>query len=190
MGRGWGVQQHGCVEAQMIGLNVGSGQRRFTSTPEIEWINIDKVSRPGHEPDLVCDGAHLPYEDNSVDYVVLHHVLEHFGCGEAKNLIDEAFRVLRLKGKLIVCVPDIAALAHRWLEGNRGISTQIFMTNVYGAYMGHEEDRHKWGYDTRSLSLFIVGERCWREIDHFNFRAIPGADIARDFWVLAVEATK
>jgi len=172
----------------MIGLNVGSGQRRFTSTPEVEWINVDKISRPGHEPDLVCDGAHLPQQDASVDYFVLHHVLEHFGCGEASGLIQEAYRVLKPHGSLLVFVPNLGALAERWLSG--GISTQIYVTNLYGAYMGHEEDRHKWGFDATSLSLFMVGDIGWQDINHFDWRTIPGADIARDWWILGMEAVK
>ncbi len=172
----------------MIGLNVGSGQRRFTCTPEVRWINIDKISRPGMEPDVVCDGAHLPYHDSSVDYFVLHHVLEHFGCGEAESLIDEAFRVLKPGGSLLVFVPDLRALAKRWLDG--GLTTQIYVTNLYGAYMGNEEDRHKWGFDWQSLSHFLVGKRAWRHIDEFDWRTIPGADLAQDFWIIGMECVR
>lgn len=171
-----------------VGLNVGSGQRRFASSPEIKWINVDKVSRPGHEPDLVCDGAHLPYEDESVDYFVLHHVLEHFGCGEAVDLIKEAYRVLRNGGSLIVCVPDMAKLAHGWFTGK--IDTQIYMTNVYGAYMGDEADRHKWGYSGGSLIMFLGTLFAGCHVAPFDFRPIPGADIAHDWWILGMEAVK
>src|SRR6266446_1744260 len=142
-----------------LGLNVGSGQRRFTATPEVRWINIDKITREGHEPDLLCDGAHIPRADGSADYFVLHHVLEHFGCGEARDLITEAYRVLKPGGSLLVFVPDMRMLAIRWLEGN--MDTQLYMTNVYGAYMGDPEDLHRWGYDNTSLSLFMVGELPW-----------------------------
>ena len=171
-----------------LGLNVGSGQRRFTTVPgEIEWINVDKISRPGHEPDLVADGAHLPYEDNSVDYFVLHHVLEHFGCGEAGGLIQEAYRVLRIGGSLLVFVPNLRTLAQRWLQG--GLSTQIYVTNIYGAYLGNEESRHRWGFDPDSLYEFLKGFR-WPMIDMFEWRTIPGMDAAKDFWIIGMEAKK
>jgi SAM-dependent methyltransferase len=170
-------------------VNVGSGQRRFHDpSGEIEWANVDKVSRPGHEPDLVCDGAHLPYEDGSADYFVLHHVLEHFGCGEASGLIKEAHRVLKLGGSLIVCVPDLRALAARWMCDM--IDTQLYVTNLYGAYMGNEADRHKWGFDSKSLVTFLSGELWWNNVSRFDFRQIPGASICQDWWILGVECVK
>lgn len=168
-----------------IGLNVGSGQRPFKSTEEVRWINID--SQEKWNPDIVCDGAYLPYSDESVDYVVLHHVLEHFGCGEATGLIQEARRVLKPHGSLLVFVPDLRALAKRWLEG--GLTTQVYVTNLYGAYMGDEADRHRWGFDKESLHSFLRTVDWWRVME-FDWRPIPGADIARDFWILGAECVR
>lgn len=172
-----------------IGLNVGSGQRPFRKTPEVSWWNIDKVHHDGMpEPDFLLDGSNLPYEDSAVDYFVLHHVMEHFGCGEAEHLVREAYRVLRPGGSLLVFVPDMNSLAVRWTHGS--IDTQIFMTCVYGAYMGHDEDRHKWGYDFPSLHRSLRAYADWTEVKAFDWREIPGADCARDWWILGMEAIK
>jgi ubiquinone/menaquinone biosynthesis C-methylase UbiE len=137
-------------------------------------------------PDVICDGAHLPYADESADYFVLHHVVEHFGCGEAGGLIREAHRVLRDGGSLIVTVPDLRELAMGWLTER--ITTQIYTTCLMGAFMGYEEDRHRWNFDRDSLKEFLRASAAWKHVGDFDFRKIPGADIAQDWWILGVEA--
>lgn len=168
------------------GINCGSGQRPFTSTSEVEWCNVDSQSR--WNPDLVCDGSRLPFRNRSADYFVLHHVLEHFGCGEGEGLIREAHRVLKPGGSLLVFVPDLRALAERWRDGR--LDTQIYVTNLYGAYMGDEADRHKWGFDHSSLLHSLDDLKLWSTIKVFDWRTISGADIARDWWILGMEAVK
>lgn len=182
-GKGWVAGDIG--EATMKGLNCGSGQRPFDR--EQGWINIDIEKR--WEPDVVADWNKLDmFEDNSMDYVVSHHSLEHVGCGEGDGFIREAHRVLKPEGSLLIFVPDMKALAQRWLM--RQISTQIYMTNVYGAYMGHAADRHAWGYDGESLWMYLKKFE-FKDVKTFNWRTIPGADIAgRDWWILGMEAVK
>lgn len=172
----------------MFGLNLGSGQRPFGEG----WINVDKVHHEGMpKPDLICDGTDLPdLWGNQFEYVCLHHVLEHFGCGEGKTLVNEAHRVLKPGGSLLVFVPDLSKLAKGWLEGR--ISDQIYMTNLYGAYMGHEEDRHRWGFSRNSLVEFLDASvsNVWDQIRVWDNPRIPGADIAWDWWILGIEAIK
>jgi len=175
----------------MRGLNIGSGQRRFTSGEDLAWVNIDCVSRPPDQvPDLVCDvGTEpLPYPDATVDYCVLHQVYEHFGLGEGHGLIRECHRVLRSGGSLIVTVPDMDALAKRWLLGQ--IPDYIYFVNVYGAWQGEPGDRHKWGFRFESLSEDLLTASEWLHVRRFDWRWLPGADIARDWWILGVECVK
>lgn len=179
----------GDVEETVRGLNVGSGQRPFRSILDVEWVNVDKVPREGYQVDLLCDGMNLPYPNDYFDYFVLHHVLEHFGCGEGVGLLHEAWRVLKPDGSLFIFVPDMRALATRWLEG--GIDTQLWLTNVYGAYIsGEDESRHKWGFDGDSLFGFIKNANANWEVHWYDWRGVPGMDAARDWWILALEARK
>lgn len=171
----------------MIGYNVGSGQRPFDN--RAGWINIDCVAREDMPtPDLLADGADLPYGDGCADYFVLSQVYEHFGCGEAINLLQEAYRVLKPGGSLIVSVPNMRALAQRWLAGQ--INEYIFMVNTYGAYMGNEADRHKWGTTPESLAEDIRKSGEWTLIREFDNRTIPGMDVARDWWITCLEAVR
>lgn len=170
----------------MYCLNIGSGQRKFHTTDSVEWVNVD--SNPKWEPDIVASGDQLPIPDNTTDIIVLHHVLEHFGCGEACGLIQECHRILKPFGSLLVFVPNLAELASMWQEGR--VSTQVYVTNLYGAYMDDEADRHKWGYDPASLKDFILTSAKWRSYYRFDWRPIEGASIAADRWILGVEAIK
>jgi len=164
-------------------INLGSGQRPFAKP----FINID--INPRWNPDVVADGASMPmFENASAEIVVCHHTLEHYGCGEAKQMIKECHRILAPGGSLLVFVPDMMALAQMWISGK--LSTQVYMTNTYGAFMQDEADRHKWGYDRKSLIEFLRACAEWRVVVPFGWRDIPGASIARDTWILGIEAIK
>ena len=171
----------------MLGINIGSGQRKFHTTDNMMWVNVD--TNPKWEPDVVADGDSLPmFEAGEADYIVLHHVLEHYGCGEAGGLIQECHRILKPFGSLLVFVPNLRELASMWREGR--ISTQVYVTNLYGAYMDNEADRHKWGYDSASLKDFLLTTSKWRSYYRFDWRPIEGANIAADRWILGAECIK
>jgi ubiquinone/menaquinone biosynthesis C-methylase UbiE len=166
-------------------LNIGSGQRPFGSP----WINLDKVAHPGMpKPDVLCDGAEMPFPDNSASVIVLSHVAEHLQCGEGAALIKKCYEVLHPNGSLLVFVPDLRALAARWLIGE--MDTQLYLTSVYGAYMGSPEDTHKWGFDYQHLWMFLSECASWRRVVPFDWRAIEGMSASRDWWILALEAIK
>lgn len=168
-------------------LNVGSGQRPFGEG----WTNIDSQAK--WNPDVQCDfGGSDPdtarlFKPDSADIIVLHHVLEHYGCNEGHDMLQECHRILSPTGSLLVFVPDMFELASMWREFK--ISDQIYMTNLYGAYMGDEADRHKWGYTFSSLrgELYRAG---FNQVRRFDWRDIKEANLARDRWILALEATK
>jgi SAM-dependent methyltransferase len=174
----------------MHGLNLGSGQRCFHSTPEIEWINVDVVSRPPNVPDVVCNACDLSrhFTDNIFDYVVAWHLLEHFGCGEADPIVKEAYRVLKPGGSFIAAVPDLDALARRWLAGE--LEDFLYTVNLYGAYQGLESDRHRWGWSRVAFLHYIEKLAPWRSVATHDDISLIGTDLMVDWWMSTVEATK
>lgn len=54
----------------------------------------------------------LPFEDDYFDLVIFTEVLEHLSAPPSK-VLREVRRVMRVKGKMILSVPNIAALRHR-----------------------------------------------------------------------------
>ncbi len=168
-----------------VRINLGSGQRPFGRG----WTNVDSQAR--WAPDVTADGGEYlaGLADGSVGMIALHHVLEHYGAGEAAGMIQECWRALAPGGSLLIFVPDLDALARMWLEGR--LSTQVYVTNLYGAYMGDEADRHKWGFDRVSLRIFLLECARWSRVLDFDWRAIDGADIAGpDRWILGMEAVR
>lgn len=168
----------------MLRINLGSGQRPFGAG----WTNVDSQAR--WLPDVCAEGGEYLKQqaDASAELICLHHVLEHYGCGESAPLVRECHRVLAPGGSLLIFVPDLNKLARMWIEGM--MDTQVFLTNVYGAYMDDEADRHRWGFTPITLRRFLRENGFTRTLA-FDWREIPGADIARDDrWICGMEAVK
>jgi len=166
-----------------IKLNCASGQRPFGDG----WTNID--CNPKWNPDVVADCTSMPmFEDNSAEIIVSHHGAEHLTLGQSEAFFREAHRILMPGGSLLVFVPDLAALTHAWVEGR--ISDYIFCVNLHGAYMDNEADFHRWSFTKKSLTEHLKKAAPWRLVLPFGWRSIPGADLAKDWWVLAMEAIK
>ena len=83
-------------------LNLGCGSRKLEG-----WVNVDKVAACA--PDQVADLESFPWPwpDDSVDEVMLSHVLEHLGAATDTYLgiIQELYRVCRNGAEVTVIVP-------------------------------------------------------------------------------------
>lgn len=164
-------------------INVGSGQRPFGRT----WTNVDIQER--WKPDVVADGSRMPiFDDASAEVIVSHQCIEHVGLGEFRAHIAEAHRILAPGGLFIITTPDLYELSKAWMAGK--ISDYIFCVNLYGAYMQEETDRHRWLYTAKTLAAALREAAQWSSVKPFDWRHIENADIARDWWILGMEAVK
>jgi len=80
-------------------LNLGSGIKRFPG-----FSNVD--SDPGCNPEFVLRLGEdkFPFEDNTVDEVLAHHVFEHIGDGFF-NFLKELYRICEHEAIIDVHVP-------------------------------------------------------------------------------------
>jgi ubiquinone/menaquinone biosynthesis C-methylase UbiE len=163
-------------------LNIGSGQRPFAKP----WINIDCQHK--WNPDVLTDANSMPmFEDAGAEMIVLQHVLEHQRCGECAGLLRECYRILQPGGRLFIFVPDVRALAQRWLM--RQIDDYIFFVGVYGAYMGDEADIHKWNFSFDGLAG-LLKDIGYKTVSRIGPMSLSNWDVSFDWWIMSVEAIK
>lgn len=67
------------------------------------WKNLQE-----HDADITKP---LEFADNSVDYILAEHVVEHVSHQDAWRFFKEALRILKKEGVLRVVVPDILKVA-------------------------------------------------------------------------------
>lgn len=83
-------------------LNLGCGYNKLEG-----WLNVDRFDACA--PDLVCDLEQTPwpFEDSSVDEVLLNHALEHLGADSDRFLaiIQELYRVCHGGATVRINVP-------------------------------------------------------------------------------------
>lgn len=82
-----------------MNINIGAGYTRIPG-----FVNVD--SDHHCEPDFIVDleKDKLPFEDNSVDRVIAHHILEHIGEGYF-HLLQELYRVCKPGALIDIRVP-------------------------------------------------------------------------------------
>jgi predicted SAM-dependent methyltransferase len=91
-------------------LNIGCGGRFCP-----DWVNVDVA--PSHPSVQRCDIARgLPFPDGRFRLVYHSHVLEHLDKESAGFFIGECHRVLEPGGIIRIAVPDLEAIASRYLH--------------------------------------------------------------------------
>ena len=80
-------------------LNLGGGDKRYEGFVNVDY---DQNSNPEYCFDMENDP--WPFEDNSVDAVIAHHVLEHMGEGYF-HFMKELYRVCKPNTLIDIVVP-------------------------------------------------------------------------------------
>ncbi len=103
------------------GLNVGSWITMLSNSHDTTWLNIDILdlhdyAEAYHYLFEKIDARTLPYPDNTYDYIVASHLLEHLTTDEGQAFLEECHRVLKHDGLIRLAVPDAELLTRKYLD--------------------------------------------------------------------------
>jgi SAM-dependent methyltransferase len=143
------------VVADGIHLNIGCGAKTWPG-----FVNIDfPVNWSGRKPDIECDIRAIPLPDNHADSAYAIHVLEHFYRWETEDVLKEWIRVIRSGGKLVIEVPCLDKVIHRfnlYVSNKREISPQETMWRLYGDPKYKDPNMvHKWCFSVQELIALL-----------------------------------
>ncbi len=139
----------------MIKLNLGCGPCHLPT--EEGWKNTDIRTDAGFEVEEHWDFLErIPLEDNSVDFILAWHILEHAGLTGRTDMLNDWHRILKPGGKLAIAVPDILTIFEMYKRGEFDDPWYIFMVNLYGPWNGSVGDLHKWGYCRQELDKVLL----------------------------------
>ncbi len=107
--RGARVLDVGCGRGVVLGALADRGF-------EVHGVEISKEATVGADPRaeirIAPNLAEAGYEPDFFDEVLIWHVLEHLR--DPRGTLEEAFRILRPGGWLVVAVPNFSSLQARW----------------------------------------------------------------------------
>lgn len=92
-----------------------------------------------------------PFQDNSMEEVVLVNALEHFEYNSGvPHIINEAYRVLKPNGVFKFDFPDLKGIIEKYHESD----PEFCMALIYGTHK-NIYSRHEWGYTPESIKLYF-----------------------------------
>lgn len=94
--------ENGDYEKYFKGKGIDIGYRGYKDNvkPVADSIGVE-FDYPGY------DGIHLPFDDESLDYVHNSHCLEHIRTRLLRKVLPEWLRVLKVGGYMIITVPHM-----------------------------------------------------------------------------------
>ena len=194
-----------------LGLNLGCGQRLVTDHDGIHFINIDIIIPTDYRYAVEKNAEIMVYdirtglhqtEDNSISFINMSQVFEHFNLAAGNNLLIECYRVLKSRAKIRISVPDAKLLIEKYLNSQmdefvdvqppiyKKVKSQMlkFGLILFGTMFEHGNRGHKQAYDFEALKELLekVG---FINITRSDFNDKYDSPTARNHQ-LAVEATR
>jgi predicted SAM-dependent methyltransferase len=156
------------------GLHIGSGGLRIP-----EFINIDADA--AIDCDLIGGSEKLKFADASIGAIYASHLFEHIPRARTGMVLREWHRVLWPGGSIYLWVPDLEALAERYLtavrkysEGAGTAAVDLVSRVLYGG----QSDGFDFGYSMPTLQTLLesVGFTHVRRFDRSTLAFAPFTD--------------
>jgi predicted SAM-dependent methyltransferase len=141
---------------EYMGLKLDLGNRNRWRTHD-GWTTVDL-----DECDIVHDlrVAPYPFETNSVDEILLSHVIEHVLRADGYTMLRECFRILRPGCWIHIAVPDMdkfitCSVNNDWAAVSDAASKD------FNVFLGSAEEavdspgRHRYMYNFESLAYML-----------------------------------
>lgn len=123
-----------------IKINIGSGHANREG-----FITLDKYEKADIKADIFEEGL---FKDNSIDYILSEHVLEHFSSDDGKKFAKICYSALKSGGKLEISVPDIGKIDQ--------VTDQNYRLKVLYGWREHGEGMfHLFGYNILTLQELL-----------------------------------
>jgi SAM-dependent methyltransferase len=173
--------QHQHARTSTIVRSLASDKKRQVQIGSAEhvkegYLNIDYWPNSGIDYDEKTNFANLdvrlglPLDENSADFVYSSHMLEHLTFEEARKHMQDIFRVLKPRGRLRMCMPDVGQTARNYTINNSAYLDRLNDVYRFLGYMP-EENRlygdlmsrhilegctHKYFWDSENLSATLT----------------------------------
>jgi predicted SAM-dependent methyltransferase len=129
-------------------LNLGCGANRIEG-----FVNVDIDAEL--KPDEVFDfRKKFPYKDDSVDEIVMYHVIEHIERKYQDSVLTECWRVLKPNGKLTITYPEFLNCVENWKNNYKG-NREFWEACIYGR-QDSPSDFHVTIMHTEHFSIRLV----------------------------------
>ena len=110
------------AEKGLLVADIGCGNRPNPLAQANTVVRFD--SDESCKPDMVCDIRSIPEADSTFDIALASHCLEHIPIADCESTLVEWLRILKLGGKLIIRVPDLAYACRRVIGQSPNVITQ------------------------------------------------------------------
>ena len=111
----WLVKRNGKIADYLKAHQVKKLQLAASNNLLPGWLNTDVFLN--HDPVVYLDATkRFPFDDNTFDYIMAEHMIEHIEYQAAQVMLEECFRVLKPGGRVRVATPDLRVLLNLYCQ--------------------------------------------------------------------------